>query len=135
VELVIDAKEFNAVREDFGRLDFDVYSGAWSQDPLPQDPKQLWSTEAAVPGAGNRMGFGDAASDQLIDEIRTTLDADLRDRLMLKLQEMLYDAQPGIFLFAPQERIAISNKFDGKATPMRPGFFMNNFKLSKPAQE
>lgn len=132
VELIIDAKEFNAIREDFGRLDFDVFSGAWSQDPLPQDPKQLWSTEAAVPGAGNRMGFGNAESDQLIEDIRTTLDPQLRDQMMRQFQEMLYEAQPGIFLFAPQERIAINKKFDGKATPMRPGFFLNEFRLSPP---
>ncbi|MCB0632033.1 MAG: ABC transporter substrate-binding protein [Saprospiraceae bacterium] len=129
VELVIEAKEFNAIREDFGRLDFDVFSGAWSQDPLPQDPKQLWSTEAAVPGGGNRMGFGNAESDRLIEQIRTTLDADLRNQMMLQFQEMIYDAQPGIFLFSPQERIVISNKYDAKATPIRPGFFLNEFKL------
>ena len=37
-------------------------------------------------GGGNRMGFGNTESDQLIEEIRTTLDPQLRDQLMLKFQ-------------------------------------------------
>lgn len=131
VELVIDAKEFNNMRDDFRRLNFEVYGGAWALEPLPSDPKQIWHTENAAPGGSNRMGFGTTESDQLIEDIRSTLDDDLRNQMMRQLQEMIYDAQPGIFLFAPQERIVIHNKFDAEATPLRPGFFVNDFQLKK----
>ncbi len=118
------------MRDDFRRLDFEVFAGAWAQEPLPDDPKQVWGTESAAPGGSNRMGFGNAESDRLIEEIRTTLDEDLRNQLLRKFQEILYEAQPGIFMFAPQERIVISKKFDAEATPLRPGFFLNTFKLN-----
>ncbi|PHN07166.1 ABC transporter substrate-binding protein [Flavilitoribacter nigricans] len=131
VELVIDAKEFGAVRDDFRRLDFEVFAGAWALEPIPDDPKQLWHTENAAPGGSNRMGFGNAETDELIAEIRSTLDPDLRNQMMRRLQEIIFDAQPGIFLFAPQERIVIHKKFDGEATPLRPGFFVNDFQLKK----
>lgn len=131
VELVIDAKEFNAIREDYHRLNFEIFASAWALEPLPDDPKQLWHTENAAPGGSNRMGFGTAESDQLIEDIRTTLDTDLRNQLLRQFQEVLYEAQPGIFLFTPQERIVIDKKYDGEATPLRPGFFLNDFKLER----
>lgn len=131
VELIIDAKEFNNVRDDLRRLNFEMFASAWGAEPLPDDPKQLWHTENAGPGGSNRMGFGTVESDELIEEIRTTLDDDLRNQMMRRLQEMIYEDQPGIFLFAPQERIAIHKKFDGEATPLRPGFFINDFQLRK----
>lgn len=129
VELIIDAKEFNAVRDDFRRLNFEIFAGAWAQEPIPDDPKQIWHTDYAVPGGSNRMGFGNTESDRLIEEIRTTLDEDRRNQLMRQFQEMIYEQQPGIFLFAPQERIVIHNKFDAEATALRPGFFLNDFQL------
>ena len=131
VELIIDAKEFNNVRDDFRRLNFEVFAGAWALEPLPDDPKQIWDSANGAPGGSNRMGFGNAESDQLIEDIRTTLDEDLRNQMMRRLQEIIYDTQPGIFLFAPQERIIIHKKFDGEATPLRPGFFINDFQLKK----
>lgn len=134
VELIIDAKEFNNVRDDFRRLNFEVFAGAWAQEPLPDDPKQLWHTEYAAPGGSNRVGFGNAESDQLIEEIRSTLDERKRNELMRKLQKMIYDAQPGIFLFAPEERIVIHKRLDGEATSVRPGFFVNEFQLRETAQ-
>lgn len=131
VELIVDAKEFNIVREDLHRLNFEIFANAWGQDPVPDDPKQIWHTESAAPGGSNRMGFGNADSDRLIEEIRSTLDPELRNQLMRQLQEMIYDAQPGIFLFAPKERIVIHKKFDAEATPLRPGFYLNEFKLKE----
>lgn len=135
VELVIDAKEFSAVRDDFRHLSFEIFAGAWAQEPLPDDPKQIWSTESAAPGGSNRMGFGNAETDRMIEEIRTTLDEDIRNQLLRQFQEVIYEDQPGIFLFAPQERIVISKKFDGEATPLRPGFLLNDFKLQKSDKE
>lgn len=133
VQLNIDVKEFGAVRDDFRRLDFEIFAGAWAQEPIPDDPKQIWHSENAAPGGSNRMGFGSPETDRLIEEIRTTLDTELRNQLYLQLQEIIYEEQPGIFMFAPKERIAIHKRFDAKPTSIRPGFFANTFRLKEGA--
>ena len=106
--LVINAKEFNALRDDFRRLNFEVYAGAWAKEPLPDDPKQIWFSAYGAPGGSNRMGFGNAESDRLIEEIRTTLDEEKRNQLLKEFQEMLYEAQPGIFLQIASQACCVS---------------------------
>ena len=66
---------------------------------------------AVVPTIHNSF-FGNAETDKLIDEIRSTLDEEKRNALYRKMQEIIAEEQPYIFLFAPQYRIAISKKIN-----------------------
>lgn len=128
VEITIAPKEFTVLTDHAKRRDYDMYAGAWGQDPVVDDPKQLWHSESDTPSGGNRVSFNNAEADRLIDEIRETLDEEKRNALYLKFQELIYEEQPYIFLFAPLERIAISKRFEAKTSARRPGFFVNDFK-------
>ncbi len=82
-------------------------------------------------GAGNRYGFSNAEMDGLIDAIRTEPDDTKRNVLYVKAQHILYDELPEIFLYAPQQRIAVSRRFNSVLTANRPGYYEQFFKLIK----
>jgi len=50
------------------------------------------------------------------------------DKTRKKIQEIIYDEQPCIFLFVPKELIAINKKFSGIGTSaVRPGYRESSF--------
>ncbi len=131
IKINVVPREFAMIIESLKKREFELHGGAWVAEPLPDDPKQLWHTESDTPDGGNRMGFGNAASDALIDEIRTTLDEEKRADLYRKFQELVYEEQPCIFMLAPQERLAIHKRFEAHPSVLRPGFFANEFVLKR----
>jgi ABC-type transport system substrate-binding protein len=127
VKLNIIPRDFSVLIQDTKKRDYEMYAGAWAQDPNVDDPKQLWHSESDTPDGGNRVSFINERADQLIEAIRTTLDEEKRNELFYEFQELIYEEQPYIFLIAPLERIAISKRFDASASSRRPGFFPNTF--------
>jgi peptide/nickel transport system substrate-binding protein len=129
ISINIVPKEFSVLIEDTKRRDYEMYSGAWGQDPTVDDPKQLWHSESDTPDGGNRVSFSNAEVDRLIEEIRLTLDEEKRNELLKEFQRLIYEEQPYIFLIAPKDRIAISKRFEASTSTRRPGFFVNTFEL------
>jgi peptide/nickel transport system substrate-binding protein len=129
VKVNIVAKEFTVLIDDLKKRNYEMASGAWAQDPVADDPKQLWHTEGNTPDGSNRVGFGNAETDRLIEEIRSTLDEEKRHELYRRFQEIIYEEQPYIFLMVPKERLAISKRFKATPSVRRPGFFVNEFQL------
>ena len=93
------------------------------------NPKQSWHTEG-----DNRTGFGNAETDALIDEIIVTFDEETRRDMYMKMQEIIYDEATQIFLFAPQERLAIHKRFDAETMITIPGFNPRFFELTEEFQ-
>ena len=129
VGIVIEPEglEFKTLIQDYRGRDFDLLYASWSQMPGQEDLRQIWHTSSNTPRGFNRTGFGDAASDTIIDALGTTLDEEKRNQLYLSIQERIYEDQNYIFLYAPLRRIAISRNFKGKTSARRPGFFVNQF--------
>lgn len=131
IDISIDGMEFKQLIKDYRGRSYDLVLLAWSKLPGLDDPKQIWHTSSDVPTGGNRTGFGDKASDEIIDTLRQTLDEEKRNQLYLRLQERIYKDQPYIFLFAPLERVAFNKEIDAIVSAKRPGFFVNMFKRKK----
>jgi peptide/nickel transport system substrate-binding protein len=127
VDVNLVPMEFTVLIQDAKNRDYEMYSSAWGQDPVVDDPKQLWHSESDTPSGGNRVSFINARADSLIEAIRVTLDEEARNQLYLEFQELIYEEQPYIFLFSPFQRIAISKDFTVEASARRPGFFVNEF--------
>ncbi|HEY6161856.1 MAG TPA: ABC transporter substrate-binding protein, partial [Bacteroidia bacterium] len=107
--------------------DFELYFGAWISAPVPYDPMQIYHTSSAN-GGSNYTSFGDPASDSLIECIRKELDEKKRAVLYKRLQEILYDEVPYIYLWAPVERIVVNRKFEHPLiSSERPGFWPASF--------
>jgi len=66
----------------------------------------------------------------MIDQIIHTKNDDQRMELYKKIQSAIYEDQPVIFMYAPEERIIISKKWTSSATVKRPGYLANTFKYS-----
>ncbi|MFC2176185.1 ABC transporter substrate-binding protein [Bacteroidota bacterium] len=109
---------------------FDAMLGAWAGSSAPDDHTQLWHTSSWASKGSNFTGFGNAESDALIDSIKYTIDAELREPMVKRLQKIIYDEQPYVFMFASTRRNVIHKRF-GNADMYfeRPGVMVNNLRL------
>ena len=131
IKINVRGKEWTVFLEDVKKRDFEIMCLAWVQSPGLDDMKQIWHTESNSGSGSNYVGFGSAESDKLIDDIRITLDELKRNELYKKLQEIIYEEQPYVFLYVPSERISIHNRFENTTTSaLRPGYKAYTFKLA-----
>ena len=131
VNINLTIKDRNAVRKDLIERKYDLTLSGWSQDPSLDDPKQIWHTSSDTPSGSNRVGFGNAESDKVIETIQTSHVKEERNKLYKKIQELIYEDQPYVFLFFVGGSGAINKKFDAKPSPRKPNIFENQFRLSK----
>ncbi len=120
-----------AVHYDYARNHkFDAMLAGWAGSSVPEDFTQIWHTSSWASKGSNFGGFGNAESDALIDSLKYELDMDKRIPMVKKLQEMIYDEQPYVFLFASTRRNVIHKRF-GNADMYfeRPGVLLNNLQL------
>lgn len=123
-------QEWSIYLDNLKQHNFEMYYGAWIAGPVPDDPKQIFSTES-INGGSNYVYFGNAETDKLIDEIRTELNQEKRNDLYRQWQVVLHEQVPYIFIWTPTEKIAISKKFTNAETfTARPGFNEAAFKLT-----
>lgn len=128
VRISLLEQEPNVIIQNLRNHKFDLYISAWAQPPLPHDPFQLWHTSSWEQGGSNFVGFGDATTDKLIEEIRKELDPTRRRALNYQLQKTIYDTQPYVFLWQPRDRIAIHKRFQNQNIfDANPGFSAHEF--------
>ena len=120
-----------ASRNGVANREYDMYGAGAGGYHMPDDLMALWHTSGNVPRGQNRWQFGNEETDALIEKINRTLDAEERNALYREFQEIVYDEQPLIFLFAPLERMAISKRFDNaNAYEVLPNYNVREFKLA-----
>lgn len=108
-----------------------IWYGSWIQDPRDYDPRQIWHTESRN-GGSNYTGFGNAQSDQLIEDICKEIDPAKRSVLYKKWQQMLHDEVPNIFLYTSDFRNVIHQRFENiNAGSRYPGYWEAGFKVKK----
>ena len=136
VDVQLEGKEWSVFLKDIKKRSFDLMCLGWSQPPGNEELKQIWHSSSDMPDGSNYVGFGNAESDALIDSIRVTLDPEKRKQLFFRMQEIIHEEQPYIFLVVPKERIVIHRRFDNAfSTPLRPGFREASFMLKKASAE
>jgi peptide/nickel transport system substrate-binding protein len=131
VKITLEPLEGKVMLENMKKRDFDMFVNAAGFAPSIDDPKEMWATSSNTPDGGNRFQFENKQADALIELIRSELDTQKRNVLYKQLQALIYDEQPAVFLFARQERIAVSKRFDAPIVARRPGFVVNSFKLKQ----
>lgn len=109
---------------------FDALLASWGGSSAPDDFEQIWSTGSWASKGSNYPGFGNSESDALIDEIKYTLDKQKRIQLVKRLQEIIYDEQPYVFIYSQTRRNVIHKRFgNADMTFERPGVILNNLRL------
>lgn len=121
-------KDFSLILKDLNALNFDMVALNISQQPSLYDPFQNWHSSNAKAGGSNRCGFATPETDSLIQIIRTSATEDRRNQAYLRFQEVLYEAQPQIFLFSPKERLIASSRIQLEPSNRRPGYLENMVK-------
>ena len=131
IDFKIVEKEWTIMVAELDKHQFEMYTIGFTISPKMSDPKQQWHTSSAVPGGSNNVGWGDAASDKLIEDIGAELNLEKRQELNKQLQQRVHDEVPVIFLFNPVNRIANSKKFEIENIMISPGVLYNEFKSVK----
>lgn len=131
IDLKITEKEWTIMVSDLDKHQFEMYTIGFTISPKMSDPKQQWHTSSAVPGGSNNVGWGDAESDKLIEEIGAELNLEKRTALYQLLQQRIHDEVPVIFMFNSVNRIATSKKFDVENIMISPGVLYNEFNSVK----
>ena len=132
INVTVTSQDWSVYLDNLKKKNFEMYFGAWISSPIPEDFKQIFHTESALNEGSNYVNFGNHVSDALIDSIRVELDETKRAVLNKRIQEILHEEVPYIFLYAPSERIAISKRFNiQEASVMRPGFWEAGFKMAE----
>jgi peptide/nickel transport system substrate-binding protein len=121
--------DFKLFAEKAKAHDYDLMLGSWGGTALPEDYTQLWHTSSIEHGS-NYAGFGNAQSDMLIDSIKAELDENKRAGQVHRLQEMIYDDQPYVFLYCNLRRCVIHKRFANQMLfSERPGILLNMLRL------
>jgi len=129
IEVNVSQQDWSVYLNNQKKHNFEMFFGGWVSSPVPNDFKQVFHTESILNEGSNYVSFGNSKTDALIDSIKVELDEDKRAVLDKRLQQILHNEVPYIFLCAPTERIAINKKFtNAKASVMRPGYWEAGFK-------
>lgn len=130
IKIILKSVEGSVLRQMSADHDFDLVLSSWAVSSLPQDFNQVWSTDAWVNKGSNITGFGNAKSDALIDSIAITLDESKRIPMIKRLQKIIYDEQPYVFLYSPDRKVVIHKRFGNIImTAELPSFIPNNLVL------
>lgn len=131
VQVILKALDLNAWLEKGTTHDFDLIMGSWNSSSLPEDYTQLWSSQSWKNQGLNFSGFGTKASDALIDSISVTLNDNIRNDMEYRLQKLIYDEQPYVFMYSLVRRTAVHRRFSNvELYAERPGILYNLIRVS-----
>lgn len=125
IAIEITPVENNEIGQRFRSGEYDLSTIAIRQHPGITDLYSNWHSENQDAGGNNFTKFSNPEADSIMEELRETLDPEKIDNLMRKLQEIIYNEQPALFLVAPKTRLAVRDIFDVKGTSVRPGYMDN----------
>jgi peptide/nickel transport system substrate-binding protein len=100
------------LKEYVDKGNFDAVILGWNilQDP---DLYNVWHSSQAVKGGLNFVGYKDKEVDDLLVKGRETFDEKKRQQCYFRIQEILADQQPYIFLYVPYALPAVSSRIKG----------------------
>jgi peptide/nickel transport system substrate-binding protein len=101
IKMEIRTLEWAAFINEFvDKRNFDAVILGWS---ISQDPDQydIWSSKKTGPKELNFVGFQNAEVDRLLEEGRRTFDPEGRKKAYFRIQEILAEEQPYVFLYYP----------------------------------
>jgi len=122
LDIQVQVREWTVFIDETKAHDFDMFVLGWVASTSLGDPFQIWHTES-YNGGSNYVGFGNAESDALIEELRYNLDEPSRTEQYMRFQEIIDEEAPYIFLNAQKNKLAFHKRFDNtNAYVVRPGY-------------
>ncbi|MBF8258935.1 MAG: peptide ABC transporter substrate-binding lipoprotein [Actinobacteria bacterium] len=112
---------------------FDALILGWATGPEP-DQFDIWSSTKTGPDELNHVGFANAEVDRLLEGGRRTFDMEKRKKAYFRIQEILAEEQPYVFLYAP-EALPVFHKRVRGIEPAPAGIGYNFIKWYVPKAE
>lgn len=113
VKMEIRTLEWAAFINEFvDKRKFDAVILGWN---ITQDPDQydIWSSRKTGPKELNFVGFQNAEVDRLLEEGRRTFDIEKRKQAYFRIQEILAEEQPYVFLYYPDALPVVHRRIHG----------------------
>ncbi len=101
----------NALGARLVQHDFDMYLGGLSSSSAPDDFTNSWSHSSWQNHGMNFTGFGNGATDAIIDSIKSCLNESKRIETERAFQKMVYDDYPIIPLYYNVKKIAVNRRW------------------------
>ncbi|NJB67147.1 peptide/nickel transport system substrate-binding protein [Desulfobaculum xiamenense] len=118
IEVKVRTVEWAAFLKEFiDKGNFDAVVMGWT---IPQDPDlfNVWHSSKAVPGGLNFIDYRNPELDELLVKGRSLIDPAERKPVYDRVQEILHDDQPYLFLTVPLALPVVSSRFmDVEAAP------------------
>ncbi len=100
------------INEFVKKRNFDALILGWQTGPEP-DQFDIWSSTKTGPEELNHVGFKNSEVDRLLEEGRRTFDMEKRKKAYFRIQEILAEEQPYVFLYAPDTLPVFHKRFRG----------------------
>ncbi|WP_459899287.1 peptide-binding protein [Desulfobaculum senezii] len=111
IKVKIRTVEWAAFLKEFlDKGNFDAVVMGWT---IPQDPDifNVWHSSKAVPGGLNFVGYKNPELDELLVQGRHSITNEERKPIYDKVQEILHEEQPYLFLYCPLSLPVVSSRF------------------------
>ena len=113
IDVSIRIVEWAAFLKDFVRpRNFEALILGWQTTPDP-DAYDIWHSSKTGPDELNHVSFRNAEVDALLEAGRRTFDREERRKAYFRVQEILAEEQPYVFLFAPDSLPIVHARFRG----------------------
>lgn len=119
------------INEFIDKRNFDAVILGWNITPDP-DQFDIWHSSKTGPKELNHVGFANAEVDRLLDEGRSTFDLEKRKKAYFRIQEILAEEQPYVFLYVPEALPVVHHRFRG-IVPAPAGITYNFIRWYVPA--
>lgn len=104
VHIDIKQVEWNTFTKVLREGNFDAVAMAWGGGGIEWDPKQIWHSTSNK-GGSNYINYSNPEVDKLIDEARVIWDRKDRAKKLQKVNELIAEDVPYIFLFNPSHAL------------------------------
>ncbi|MBI4465496.1 MAG: hypothetical protein HY647_12390 [Acidobacteria bacterium] len=129
IDMTVRELEWATFLEQINDRKFDACNLGWATS-LESDPYQIWHTSQMENRGSNHVGFGNAETDQLIEQSRLTIADEARRKLFLELHRIQHEQQPYLFLYTSPNLGIYDKRYRGvKFYKVRPGYDLTEWFL------
>ena len=100
------------IKEFIDKKKFEALVMGWTI-PIDPDLYNVWHSSKTAEGELNFISYKNEEVDRLIDEGRFTLDVEKRKEAYYRIQEILHDEVPYVFLYVPEALPIVASRFKG----------------------
>ncbi|MEM6262175.1 MAG: peptide ABC transporter substrate-binding protein [Bacteroidota bacterium] len=135
IEIAVNPLELSRLVSEVRNHNYELVMLATTNSSLPYDFSQLWHSSTWITGE-NMTGFGTPESDRLVLAAPLNLDPVSRKQQVDRIQEIIFEEVPAIFLFSNTMKYVIHKRYGKReVSSISPFVLMNDLEPQKVAQK